>query len=46
MLMNIQKIGDTKKISNLRLKGIQEGGENQVKGTENIFDKIIEENFS
>ena len=29
----------------LRIIGIEEGEETQVKGTENIFNKIIEENF-
>ncbi|KAL6084955.1 hypothetical protein STEG23_028303 [Scotinomys teguina] len=30
---------------NLRIIGIEEGEEYQLKGTENIFNKIIEENF-
>ncbi|MBV2134258.1 hypothetical protein KRX52_15875 [Pseudomonas sp. MAP12] len=30
---------------NLRIIGIEEGEEIQLKGTENIFNKIIEENF-
>jgi len=29
----------------LRITGIEEGEETQVKGSENIFNKIIEENF-
>jgi hypothetical protein len=33
------------KISNLRIIGIEKGGKFQVKGTENIFNKIVEENF-
>jgi hypothetical protein len=31
---------------NLRIIGIEEGEESQLKGSENIFNKIIEENFS
>ena len=30
---------------NLKIIGIEEGEESQLKGTENIFNKIIEENF-
>ena len=30
---------------NLRIVGIQEGNDSQIKGPENIFNKIIEENF-
>ena len=30
---------------NLRIIGIDEGEESQLKGSENIFNKIIEENF-
>ena len=33
------------KRTNLRIIGIEEGEEIQLKGTENIFNKIIEENF-
>jgi hypothetical protein len=33
------------KIPNLRIIGIKEGEESQLKGQENIFSKIIEENF-
>ena len=42
---NIQEIWDTMKRPNLWLIGVEEG-ELQLKGTENIFRKIIEENFS
>ena len=42
---NIQEIWDTIKKSNLRIIGIEEGEELQIKGPENIFNKIIEENF-
>ena len=30
---------------NLRIIGIEEGEESQLKGPENIFNKTIEENF-
>ena len=30
---------------NLKIIGIEEGKESQLKGPENIFNKIIEENF-
>ncbi|KAL6076002.1 hypothetical protein STEG23_007609 [Scotinomys teguina] len=42
---NVQEIWDTMKRSNIRIIGIEEGEEYQLKGTENIFNKIIEENF-
>ena len=42
---NIQEIWDTMKRPNLRIIGIEEGEESQLKGPENIFNKIIEENF-
>ncbi|KAL6065661.1 hypothetical protein STEG23_028022 [Scotinomys teguina] len=42
---NVQQIWDTMKRSNLRIIGIEKGEEYQLKGTENIFNKIIEENF-
>ncbi|EGW01022.1 Putative transposase element L1Md-A101/L1Md-A102/L1Md-A2 [Cricetulus griseus] len=45
LTQNIQKIWDTVKRSNLRIIGIEEGEETQLKGAENIFNKIIEENF-
>jgi len=32
--------------SNLRIIGIEESEDSQLKGPENIFNKIIEENFS
>ena len=31
---------------NLRIIGVEEGEESQLKGPENIFNKIIEESFS
>ncbi|KAL6079788.1 hypothetical protein STEG23_023429 [Scotinomys teguina] len=42
---NVQEIWDTMKGPNIRIIGIEEGEEYQLKGTENIFNKIIEENF-
>ncbi|KAL6082496.1 hypothetical protein STEG23_002745 [Scotinomys teguina] len=41
---NFQEIWDTMKMPNLKIIGI-EGEEYQLKGTENIFNKIIEDNF-
>jgi hypothetical protein len=38
---NLQRIWSTIKI--LRIMGIEEGNETQIKDTENIFNKIIEE---
>ena len=43
LTQNILEIWDTVKRPNLRLIGIEEV---QVKGTENIFNKITEKNFS
>ncbi|MFU1867910.1 RBD-like domain-containing protein [Enterococcus faecium] len=45
LTQNIQEIWDNVKRPNLRIIGIEEGEEIQLKGTENIFNKIIEENF-
>ncbi|KAL6084523.1 hypothetical protein STEG23_028881 [Scotinomys teguina] len=42
---NVQEIWDTMKRPNIRIIRIEEGEEYQLKGTENIFNKIIEENF-
>ena len=42
---NIQEIWDTIIKPNLRIIGVEEGEELQIKGPENIFNKIIEENF-
>ena len=45
LMENIQEIWDTMKRQNLRIiVGIEEG-EVQLKNTETIFDKMIEENF-
>ena len=43
-MQNIQKIYNTMKRPNLRIIRIEEGEETQVKGPENIFNKITEEN--
>jgi hypothetical protein len=42
---NIQEIWDTMKRQNPRIVGIEKGEDPQFKGPENIFNKIIEENF-
>jgi hypothetical protein len=44
LTQNIQEIWDTMKIPNLRIIRIEED-ESQIQGPENIFNKIIEENF-
>jgi hypothetical protein len=42
---NIQEIQDTIRRQNLRIIGIEERKDSQIKGQVNIFNKIIEENF-
>jgi hypothetical protein len=42
----MQELRDSIKKPNLRIMGIAEGQEVQVKGICNIFNKIITENFS
>ena len=42
---NIQEIQDTMRRPNLRIIGVDENEDFQLKGPENIFNKIIEENF-
>ena len=42
---NIQEIQDTMRRPNLRLIGIGENEDFELKGPVNIFNKIIEENF-
>ena len=39
---NIQEIKDTMKRSNIRIIELEEGESTYAKGTENIFNKIIE----
>jgi chromosome segregation ATPase len=41
----IQEIQDTMKRPNLRIIGIEENKDSQLKGPENVFNKIIDENF-
>jgi len=45
LAQNIQEIQDTMRRSNLRIIGIEESEDSQLKGPINIFNKIIEENF-
>jgi chromosome segregation ATPase len=42
---NMQKLTNSIKRQNLRIIGIEEGGEVEAKGIDNIFNKIITENF-
>jgi hypothetical protein len=46
LTQNIQEIQDTMRKLNLRIIGIDENEDFQLKGTVNIFKKIIEENFT
>jgi hypothetical protein len=41
----MQELTDSIKRPNLRVMGIEEGEEMQVKGMHNVFSKIITENF-
>jgi hypothetical protein len=45
LTQNIQEIQHTMRKPNLRIIGIEEREESQLKGPVNIFNKIIEENF-
>ena len=45
LTQNIQEIQDTMKRLNLRIIGIEENEDSQLKRPANIFNKIIEENF-
>jgi len=45
LTQNIQEIQDTMRRSHLRIIGIEESEDSQLKGPVNIFNKIIEENF-
>ena len=45
LTQNIQEIQDTMRRPNLRIIGIDENEDFQLKGPANIFNKIIEENF-
>lgn len=44
LIQNIQEIWDTMKRPNLKIIGKKEKEDYQFKGSENIFNKIIEEN--
>jgi hypothetical protein len=41
----MQELSNSIKRPNLRIMGIEEGEEVQVKGIHNIFNKLIKENF-
>ena len=45
-VQNIHEIWDTIKRPSLQMTEIEEGKETKVKGIENIFNKLREENFS
>ena len=45
LTQSIQEIQDTMKIPNLRIIGIEENKDSQIKEPENVFSKIMEENF-
>ncbi|XP_063129958.1 coiled-coil domain-containing protein 122 isoform X1 [Rattus norvegicus] len=45
LVQNIQEIKNSMRRSNLRIIGIEESDDSQLKGPVNIFTKIIEENF-
>ena len=45
LTQNIQEIQDIMRSWNLRIIGIEEREDSQIKGPVNIFNKIIEENF-
>jgi hypothetical protein len=45
LTQNIQEIQDTMRRPNLRIIGIEESEDSQIKGPVNIFNRIIEEIF-
>jgi len=45
LVQNIQEIQDTMRRSNLRIVGIEESKDSQIKGPVNIFNKIIEKSI-
>jgi hypothetical protein len=45
LTQSIQEIQDTMKRPNLRIIRIEKKEDSQLKGSENVFNKIIEENF-
>jgi hypothetical protein len=46
LTQSIQETQDIMKRTNLRIIRIEENEDSQLKGPENVFNKIIEENFS
>jgi hypothetical protein len=42
---NMQDIWDIMKRPNLRITDVEKGEETQTKGTDNLFNRIIAENF-
>jgi hypothetical protein len=45
LIQNIQEIQDTMRGPNLRIIGIEESKDSQLKGQVKIFNKVTEENF-
>jgi hypothetical protein len=45
LTQNIEEIQDTMRRPTLQIIGVDENEDSQLKGTANIFNKIIEENF-
>jgi hypothetical protein len=45
LTQNIQEIQDTMRRPNIRIIGVDENEDFQLKGPANIFNKIMEENF-
>jgi hypothetical protein len=45
LTQNFQDIHDTMRRPNLRIRGVDENEDFQLKGPANIFNKIIDENF-
>jgi hypothetical protein len=46
LIQNVQEIQDTMRRPNLRILGVDENEDFHLKGPENTFNKIIEENFT
>jgi hypothetical protein len=45
LTQSIKEIQYTMKRPNIRIKGMKENKDSKLKGLENVFNKIIEENF-
>ena len=45
LTQNMQGFQDTRKRTKLRILGIEECEDSYLKGPENVFNKIVEENF-